>query len=245
MALARRLILLPVDYLRGQAAAYPSATPVWSAVATGPYIEMLSENLGPKLSPDGSTYLFIYPLGSGALAFIHLDDFARFTEKVISDPSSYAGVELKIATAHVSGEDIVQAFTKVTGKPALFVDIDINVWADAGAAHHHRGADTPVGLQAYPHLAGPAERMFLPLTFRENFTGFWNLWRHSRGNKGPGITRDYAQLDTILPDRVRSVEEWMRKVNYTGEKKQLLKTFNSQLEQKRQEQKDGEKRGSA
>jgi len=234
-----------VDYLRGQAAPSESAGPIWSAISSGPYIEMLHESLSPRLSPDGSTYLFTYPLGSGALAFIHVDDFARYVERVVSDPSTYTGVELKVATAHVTGEDIAQAFTNVTGKPARFVDIPIDTWLEAAFSHHTRGVNTPVGLQAYPYLAGSAEKMFLPLTFKENFTGFWKLWQRTAGNSGTGIVRDYSALDNILPDRVRSVEEWMRKVNYTGEKKALLKTMKNQLAQKQEQEETGGQRGSA
>ncbi|KAK5954722.1 hypothetical protein OHC33_004446 [Knufia fluminis] len=220
-----------VDYMRGQTPSNRPHTMVWSAISTGPYIETLHENLAPRLSHDGSTYLFTYPLGSGALAFTHLDDFARYVEKIVSDPPSYASNELKVATAHVTGDDIAQAFTRVTGKAAQFVDIPIDTWLDAAFGHHTRGIDTPVGLQIYPHLAGSAEKLFLPLTFRENFTGFWKLWRYSRGNAGPGIVRDYAKLDAILPNRVRTVEEWMRKVDYTGEKKPVLKMLNNKLGQ--------------
>ena len=59
-------------------------------------------------------------------------------------------------------------------------------------------------------------------TFGENFTAWWELYRNSKGNRGV-ITRDYDLLDRILPDRIRSTEEWMRKVEYTGERKTVLK----------------------
>ena len=42
------------------------------------------------------------------------------------------------------------------------------------------------------------------------------------GNTGL-LRKDYALLDTILPDWIKSVEEWMRKARYTGEFKSLLK----------------------
>jgi hypothetical protein len=37
------------------------------------------------------------------------------------------------------------------------------------------------------------------------------------------LKKDYALLDKILPDRVKSLEEWMRKAEYTGESKSVLK----------------------
>jgi hypothetical protein len=32
-------------------------------------------------------------------------------------------------------------------------------------------------------------------------------------------------LDQIFPERIKNVEEWMRKTNYTGELKPLLKDW--------------------
>lgn len=62
------------------------------------------------------------------------------------------------------------------------------------------------------------------LTFRQNFGGWWQLWRDSGDNKGV-IVRDYIFLDEILPNRVKGVEEWMRKVGYTGDQLIVLKDW--------------------
>lgn len=62
------------------------------------------------------------------------------------------------------------------------------------------------------------------LTFRKNFGGWWQLWRDSGDNKGV-IVRDYAFLNEILPSRVKSVEEWMRKVGYKGNQLIVLKDW--------------------
>ena len=59
-------------------------------------------------------------------------------------------------------------------------------------------------------------------TYGQNFTAFWNLYKASGGNKGL-IRRDYELLERILPDRVSSVEEWMRKTGYSGQRVELLK----------------------
>jgi hypothetical protein len=47
------------------------------------------------------------------------------------------------------------------------------------------------------------------------------LYQASAGNVGL-IRRDYKLLDEILPTRVKSLEEWMRKVGYSGEKENTL-----------------------
>ena len=48
------------------------------------------------------------------------------------------------------------------------------------------------------------------MTFEENFTGFFNMWRYSEGNGGL-IRRDCKLLDEIHPGRVKSAEEWFRR----------------------------------
>jgi hypothetical protein len=43
------------------------------------------------------------------------------------------------------------------------------------------------------------------MSFRDNFTGFWNQWKHNI------IKRDYALLDEIHPSRIKTVEQWLRR----------------------------------
>lgn len=81
-----------------------------------------------------------------------------------------------------------------------------------------KGKDTKIGFNSVK------DDSHLQLTFEQNFTNWWNLYHTSGGNKGL-ITRDDELLDRILPGRVRSVEEWMRKTGYDGSKALVLKTF--------------------
>lgn len=48
------------------------------------------------------------------------------------------------------------------------------------------------------------------MTFKQNFSGFFNIWKFSGGNKGV-IRRDYKLLDEIHPHRIRSAEEFFRR----------------------------------
>jgi hypothetical protein len=122
---------------------------------------------------------------------------------------------LDVATAHATGDDVAAAFTAVTSKPAKFQAILVEMWH----AEAWKGARTPrLGSIMFK------DDSHLQLTFEQNFTNWWNLYRASGGNEGL-ITRDYALLDRILPGRVRSVEEWMRKTGYDGSKTLVLKTF--------------------
>lgn len=52
------------------------------------------------------------------------------------------------------------------------------------------------------------------MTYRENFTAWWKFW-----GGGLGANRNMALMDEIYPGRIKTVEEWMRKVNYRGGKR--------------------------
>ena len=45
------------------------------------------------------------------------------------------------------------------------------------------------------------------MTFKDNFSGFFNMWKYSEGNEGV-IRRDYKLLDEIHPRRIKSAEQW-------------------------------------
>ena len=50
------------------------------------------------------------------------------------------------------------------------------------------------------------------MSFRDNFTGFWNIWKHGI------VTRDYALLDEIHPNRIKSAEQWFSREDREGKK---------------------------
>lgn len=51
------------------------------------------------------------------------------------------------------------------------------------------------------------------MTFRDNFTGFWNLWKDGI------VKRDYVLLDEIHPNRIRTAEQWFRREEELGRKR--------------------------
>ena len=55
------------------------------------------------------------------------------------------------------------------------------------------------------------------MTIKQNFTGFWNMWKASGGNRGV-VRRDYELLDEIFPARVKSAEQWFRREDERGRK---------------------------
>ncbi|KAK4942585.1 hypothetical protein LTR10_017714 [Elasticomyces elasticus] len=200
------------EFMRAQ----PNSSMARTVINSGPYIEMLQELLLPEIGNDGVAR-FKLPIGHGAVPFIHLDDFARYVPWILEHPEESNGIILGIATAHVSGPELAAAFTAVTKRQAEYIDQPNDKWIEAKFGHLPNGVNTKVGALS---VKDPKS---LLMTYGENFSNWWNLYKASADNKGL-IQRDYGLLDRILPDRVKSVEDWMRKVDYDGTHRSVLKS---------------------
>jgi hypothetical protein len=175
---------------------------------TGPYIEMAISS-GTIMSPfiEDGVVVWKVPLGKGAVAHVALDDCAHYVRWLFDHQSESNGLDLEVAIDHITYDDLAAAFTKVTGKPAKCIDLSMeDYWKHGPFAKVPH--DMPAGYNA---TAGDPATM----SIRDNFTGFWNIWRLSGGNQGV-IKRDYALLDRIHPDRIRSAEQWLRLADEKG-----------------------------
>lgn len=203
--------MLPSEWIHAQ----NDSKMAWTIIRSGPYLQLLSAVLAPAKSSD-ETLLFQLPLADGSIPFIHLGDFGKYIHWALSNPDQSTYLDFGIATAHVSGNQIAEAFTAYSGKPAKYVDIPIAHWNAVAWKNLPKGKDTKIGFQTVK------DENALLMTYGENFENWWNLYKESAGNKGL-IQRDFAFLDKIVPDRLKSLEEWMKEVQYTGEKKEVLK----------------------
>jgi hypothetical protein len=185
-----------------------------SVLTSGPYMELLFEYMRPKKNVQG-IYQFIAPLGSGHVVLIHLEDLGLYACWLFDHRKEANGLNLEVATEHVSWPALVAAFIKVTGKKAEYLDV---------SSEDYFNRYYPAGTKVVDRKIGSDRKDPTLQTWRQNFGGFWNMWKYTRANGG-NITRDYALLDRILPQRVRTVEDWMRKVGYDGEPRRLLKDW--------------------
>jgi hypothetical protein len=180
-----------------------------SILTSGPYMEMLSEGMFAPHTLEDGTLLFAHPMGDGKVPMIHLDDLGRYARWIFDHREESNGMDLEIATQHVGWPYLVECVQRVTGKRAVFKDVD---QAEYFAKYSGMSATTPASFaqtKQGPALGGQ--------TFWENFAGWWLAWHDNL------ITRNYALLDRILPDRVRDLEEWMRKTKYDGRPRSVLK----------------------
>jgi len=147
-------------------------------------MEMMHFMWLPQFDQSTSTFVFALPLADGAIPMTHLDDLGEYARWVFDNPDQSAGMDLEVATQHVHGEEIAHAFTKVTGKKAVYRDIPLTTFLEnfvkEGASSAYQVTTDEPGV----------------LTWRESFTGWWNCWRHSGGDH-PVIGRNYPQLDKV------------------------------------------------
>ncbi|PVG02993.1 NAD(P)-binding protein [Serendipita vermifera] len=195
------------DFLRAQ----PSARTVeegtvWSILTSGPYMDMLVNGLFlPRRQPDDSL-VWDLPLGQGKVPLIALSDFGFFTRHIFDNPTKYSGVDLEVASEMVSFDQVVETFERVVGKEknikAVYKAVTLDEYFEK------RGGGTFPAAKEAPE----------GLTFRQNFTGFFN------GFKDGIVKRDMAMLKEIHPGLL-SLEAWMKEVGYDGTGRPLLKNL--------------------
>ncbi|KAI2472289.1 NAD(P)-binding protein [Annulohypoxylon bovei var. microspora] len=178
---------------------------------TGPYMEMtISAHTPMTVSVEDGVATWRLPMKDGAVPYVALDDCGHYVKWLFDHPERANGLDLEVAIAHVSREDLARAFEKVTGHPARALDVGFDdyfgkVWL--------LDPEWPAGYNA--DLKDPAT-----MTVRENFSAFWTTWQNSGGNKGV-LQRDYKLLDEIHPNRIRSAEDFFRREEEKGVKKGL------------------------
>lgn len=172
-----------------------------AVLTTGPYMEMAISAMTP-MSPsvEDGVVTWRVPLGNGAVPHVALDDCGHYARWLFDNPERANGMNLEVAIEHVEYHKLAAAFESVTGHPARYIDTDLDTYWNGPLK---MAAGLPAGYNADP---GDKSTM----SFRDNFTGFWNIWKHGV------IQRDYALLDEIHPRRIRSVEAWFRHEDAAG-----------------------------
>jgi hypothetical protein len=168
---------------------------------SGPYIEMAISPLTPMTpTVEDGVVTWRVPLGEGAVAHVALGDCGYYVRWLFDHPDRSDGMNLEVAIEHITYKDLAAAFEKVSGHPAQYIDTDLDTYWKGPLGGI---ADTPAGYNADSNDKST-------MSFRDNFTGFWNIWKYGI------IERDYALLDEIHPNRISSVEQWFKKEDQLG-----------------------------
>ncbi|KUJ10499.1 NAD(P)-binding protein [Mollisia scopiformis] len=167
---------------------------------TGPYIEMSisSQTIMTPTVEDG-VVTWRVPLGEGHVVHVALEDCGFYVRWLFDHPERASGMDLEVAIAHIGYAELAQAFSTVTGHPAQYIDTSLDeYWAKWGKV--------AAGAAGYNADINDKSTM----SFQDNFTGFWNMWKYDV------VERDYGLLDEIHPNRIKSAEEWFRRENKRG-----------------------------
>jgi hypothetical protein len=168
---------------------------------TGPYMEMAISAMTPMTpSVEEGVVTWRVPLGDGAVPHVALEDCGYYARWLFDNPERASGMDLEVAIEDVDYQRLAAAFEKVTGRPARYIDTDLDSYWNGPLK---MAANLPAGYNADP-------RDKSTMSFRDNFTGFWNIWKHKI------VKRDYALLDEIHPNRIKSVEQWLRREDQLG-----------------------------
>jgi hypothetical protein len=131
---------------------------------------------------------------------VALEDCGYYARWLFDNPQRANGMNLEVAIEQVGYHELAAAFEKVTGHPARYIDTELDTYWSGPLK---MAAALPAGYNADINDKST-------MSFRDNFTGFWNIWKHEI------IRRDYALLDRIHPNRVRNVEQWLRREDQLG-----------------------------
>jgi hypothetical protein len=192
---------LGIEYLKSQ----PTDKMNWSLLESGPYAEDSLNRLTPKFDEKTKEWVWNVFLGEGGcMALVALWDLAWFARYMFEHPEEFRGDLLSVGIEHASGADFAAALTAITGKPSRYVPMT--------EAEFRKAFPTmKLGVAHSPGYDDPT--LWTPQTM---FFNWYTVWTNSIGNTGLW-TRDYQRLDKIKPDRIRTVEQWMRSVGYNPE----------------------------
>lgn len=149
---------------------------------------------------DG-TVVFAAPAGKGRAPLTALDDIAFWVRKSFDNPETMTGKDLEIVSDIVDWPTIVETFTRVTGRPAVYKDLTEDEFFDL-----FENAD----LTAATLAVRPAG------SWRKVFGAFFAIFRDDI------VKRDIEWVKSIHPNTL-SLEQWMRDTHYDGSYQALLK----------------------
>ncbi|KAF5345841.1 hypothetical protein D9757_006993 [Collybiopsis confluens] len=178
-----------------------------SILTTVPYMDMLIDGLFvPRELPDGS-FAWINPATTGKFPFIALEDVGHYSLWLFDNLPESAGLDLRIVTDYASFSDIASTFTSVTGKQGVHKSVSLEEYLPLVEPYPNAPMNWAVGPL---NGAGDVPTM----SWRENFSAWWAYW-----NDGADGVGDLDFLTRIHPNRIKTVDEWMRKVGYDGRRK--------------------------
>lgn len=201
------------NVVSGRLSSWLAAQPVerlpWTIITGGVYAEMLGSLLMPMKTPNG--LVFAAPMSKDSIIpLVPLDFYGARVVWALKHPENSIGTYLSAGPFQVTYPDIVEAVQRATGITARFEPITIEQWMDGVAAYLNPDDMLPRGASRSDPTA---------FSFRKSFSAWWALWdanTNANQHDDRRVVSDSVWAEEQIPNRPRSLEEWLRKVNYTG-----------------------------
>lgn len=177
----------------------------WVITNGGVYAEMLGSLLLPRKRDDG-VFEFVAPIGEGSIPFVPLESYGTLARWVFENPEKSVGKTISWPPWFTSYPDLVNAFEGATGKKAIWTDVTQEQWFEGISAYVDPEDMLPKGSSRDDPTA---------VSFRKTFGAWWNLWKDNIRNLEKEKENE-AWADEVDPQRLKSLEDWMRKSGYTG-----------------------------
>jgi uncharacterized protein YbjT (DUF2867 family) len=148
-------------------------------VEGGVYVEMLNSLMRPRLNLSDEAADFIAPMHpTSTIPLIPVTNYGAAVKWALENPERSVGKYVEAGSFLTTFPEIAKAFTRVTGKPARFVPIDIDTWmAGAKVAGIDPEARLPRGATVDDETS---------FTFRKSFGAWWALRRDGGGDMSEG-----------------------------------------------------------
>ncbi|KAI0045846.1 nmrA-family protein [Auriscalpium vulgare] len=183
------------EWLKAQSSVVSDNDLSWSVVSTGPYFEMLEAGvMGPLNVRDDGTVVFAAPIADGKAPFIALKDVGYFARYVFDHREETSAQELEVVSEMVGWDHLVETFTKVTGRKAVFKRQTFEEYMQ-----NYADPDRLVAVDGAPGTT----------TWAQNLRGWWGMFRDNL------LKRDEAWNRKLNPNGY-TLEKWMRETKYDG-----------------------------
>ncbi|KAJ7903557.1 NAD-P-binding protein [Mycena olivaceomarginata] len=201
---------LVADWLRGQISTVSPDGLAWTIVETLLYTEMIASARPIRclyhsgifeplnVRADG-TAVFALPAGRAKIPLVTLKDLGWWARYTFDHRTETAGQDLRIGSHVVGVDEIVETFTKVTGKPAVYKPQSVEEWWN----NFGSGVNRFLGSSS--------------MTVKQNFSGFWKTFGDEL------VKRDLDWVRSVHPG-TQTLEDWMRENKYTGAEGTVLKS---------------------
>lgn len=169
-----------------------SRCPAATILVAAPYFENFQRNTLPckRFDNHGAvTYVFRDPMADKPYTMVALDDLGWFANYCFAYPDKTIGKQLLIASESPTMQEVVEAFTRVTGLKASYEPMTLEEFRETNKGTVNNILNSPDG----------------------DFVG--NMYQFIQEF---GIQRDYSTLREINP-QLLSFEAWLRKTGWRGD----------------------------